>query len=838
MGHPRRPIRPFVTLAAVMLALPAAGAAYAQVEDDLKEGDTYFEEGKYKKAAQRYDSAIDKWPGQVSAEAYGKRAAIYIIQKEYAAGLEFMARKAELRHPGSPEVLEQKALILWLLSRRDEAIAVAEKVVAARPATYSNQGILGEYYAGREPEKAITAYQAYLGSRPSSLEQNDVLPRVRLGFAYLAAKQYKDAEAQFDLLLRKHKTQPHAEVNAKNGLCAAYTALEKHDRAITVCEQIVSVPRLIDRAGSAWYNLGKAYLAKRQSPRARKAGVEFVRMRRDAAKGYILVGDAYFQERDWGNALEFYLEAEKRARPGDESVELGIKLGSTYRRLGRPAEAIAKLEAAFQINSEDMTLAGELGSAYLASEQDKMALATVDRFITGSSFDSAPARQRATMLLIAARSLYNQGEARDARARYEAAYKLRPKDVKVRIGLVQTINLQAATLLGKGDTSRAERLLLEAMDIDRRAQLTNQNLAVLALERGQCDAAKHFLEPLAGMRNQALVYHRLRARALLCQQQPDAAAAAEHYARAEKEARDPKRQANLVLAEIYTEWAPLLMANDIDQAVDKLKLAVQLAVQTREVGEAAQRNLAIALFRRGWRNMRAGKQAAALDDFRGALQERQVLRGTEPAAFEFSLALAYLERGDATRAMRIFETLGAADGRERYLKAPYDKLGAEFFRGYAKYRSDNGKLREQAATELGRLQRKAREAFAATLSEVVGSAWVYVALDAYRNGNLKESRKALRSAEDHGGSGKLKRTIEHNLAVLSMGSRGAASQSIEIFTELAATIPEAQVNLGILYDRQGKAREAYDRWVKARQRGVRSRELVRWIDAKKRIFGF
>ena len=39
--------------------------AAAQAEDDLKEGDRYFEEGEYRKAAAAYDNAIRKYPGQV-----------------------------------------------------------------------------------------------------------------------------------------------------------------------------------------------------------------------------------------------------------------------------------------------------------------------------------------------------------------------------------------------------------------------------------------------------------------------------------------------------------------------------------------------------------------------------------------------------------------------------------------------------------------------------------------------------------------------------------------------------------------------------------------------------
>jgi hypothetical protein len=62
--------------------------------------------------------------------------------------------------------------------------------------------------------------------------------------------------------------------------------------------------------------------------------------------------------------------------------------------------------------------------------------------------------------------------------------------------------------------------------------------------------------------------------------------------------------------------------------------------------------------------------------------------------------------------------------------------------------------------------------------------------------------------------------------------------SIRAFEEMNGSPPEALVNLGILYDQQGQAEKAYDTWVKARAKGATAPNLTKWIDAKKRIFGF
>ena len=49
---------------------------------------------------------------------------------------------------------------------------------------------------------------------------------------------------------------------------------------------------------------------------------------------------------------------------------------------------------------------------------------------------------------------------------------------------------------------------------------------------------------------------------------------------------------------------------------------------------------------------------------------------------------------------------------------------------------------------------------------------------------------------------------------------------------------EALVNLGIVYDLLGRPKDAYDAWTKAKARGATARDLQKWIDAKKRIYGY
>lgn len=545
-----------VAIVVATAAIAHVPHARAAVEDDLRDGDKYFEDGDWRRAATAYDRAIAKAPGQVAAAAYGKRAAIFIIVKDFRGGLEFID-KAKVHYPNAPEVLEQEALMLWETGHKDDAIKVAEKVVAARPQTFSNQKLIGEYYSSRDPVKTATAFEAYLANRPAELESGDVLPRIRLGFAYLAnarsvlgdgdevhAEQlYQKAVEQFELVLRKLGKKPNAQVNADNGLCAAYAGLGRWDQAETVCERVIEDPKRIDVTGSVWFNLATAYLARKQTKKARSSATEFTRVRKNEARGYTLIGDTFFADRDWANALDQYLRAEKLIKPNQarEQIQLSIRLGKTYRRLPAPASgpnpnlalAIDKLASAYTTNPGSFELAIELGTAYLEAKQDAKATTLTDRLLTEPQLVKAPADQHLAVLVIAGKALFNQHKLKEARQRFEAAAQLKPTDIQIQRELVVTINEQAFE--AAKDPRAAQALLEQALAIDPTSPTTLTNLAILAIDRGECDSAQKLLVKLGGIRgSDAVVTSRLLARTHMCGPHPDPKLAAAGYAAAEK----------------------------------------------------------------------------------------------------------------------------------------------------------------------------------------------------------------------------------------------------------------------------------------------------------------
>ncbi|MFT3696326.1 MAG: tetratricopeptide repeat protein [Kofleriaceae bacterium] len=835
-------------LAVALLSAPVFSlvekTAHAEAEDDLRDGDKYFEDGDWKRAATAYDRAIAKAPGQVSADAYGKRAAIFIILKDQKGGLEFIAR-AKQRYPNAPEIEEQEALLLYSNGARDQAIAIAEQVVRARPQAFSNQKIIGEYYASKDPVKTAAAFEGYLAHRPPELEGGDVLPRIQLGFAYLsnaravlgdgdeerAQQLYSKAADQFDYVQRKLGKKPNAQVNADNGLCAAYTGLRKWDQAVTVCERIIANTKAVDGTGSVYFNLATAYLANRQTKKARAAANQFLNVRKNEARGLMLIGDTFFADGDFQNALENYNRADKQLRPNQarEQVQLSIRMGKTYRRLPGANNinlAVEKLSTAWQANPTSLELATELGNAYLEAKQDPKATALTDKVMTLPELAKASPEQKAQVYALAGKSLFNQHKLREARQRFESAQELKPKDITIQRELIATINEQAFEV-GTKDPKAAQELLNQALAIDPGSISTLTNSAVLAIDRNDCDSAQRQLIKLREVRgSDAVLTGRLLARSYLCASRPDPKQASNAYAAAEKEAKKANAQASL--AEIYVEWAPLLWDNDLQGAIDKLDQAVQVAGQDPDVAPAAKRNLALALYRRGWKLLREGKGTDAVNDFERATRDPSVLKGSEPLAFDFSYAVALNDAGRSGDAARVFKNLAAKGNPSAYLKGAYAKVGVQFFTAYSNYRNSTGQQRAAACGDLAKLEADV----GGKIRELVASCWEMVAVDEWRAGNPGNASKAIATA-DKTATADQKRRLQMDHAAMNLGK-----DKLDELEALQGNPPESLVDLGIVYDMIGKPKEAYDAWNRARAKGVQTPQLDRWISAKKRIYGY
>jgi tetratricopeptide (TPR) repeat protein len=242
----------------------------------------------------------------------------------------------------------------------------------------------------------------------------------------------------------------------------------------------------------------------------------------------------------------------------------------------------------------------------------------------------------------------------------------------------------------------------------------------------------------------------------------------------------------------------------------------------------SKRNLALALYRRGWKLMREGKASDATADFERADRDPSVLRGTEPLALDFSYAVALLDAGRAADAAKQFKVLAGKGNQGAYLKGNYAKVGSQFFAAYASYRTGAGPARQQACADIAKLEND----IGSKAKDLLASCWEMVAVDQFRSGQAGAAQKSLATADKYA-TGDTKRRIDMDRTVISLG-RDKANE----LEALAGNPPESLVNLGIVYEMSGKPKEAYDTWLRAKARNVQTRDLQKWIDAKKRIYGY
>ncbi len=826
----------------------AAGAAYGQsaaTQQLLDDADKAYEADKLDKAAANYDRAIAAEPKGVKPEAYAKRALIFMAQaaaygkdgnseravKKYEQGLAWITGTAERIWPDQDVILEKKALILDKLpGRRADAVAIAEKITARTPRLFGMQLMVGEHYyqgGAGTAEKTVKAYEGYFSHRGDASKTIDGFTRVKLGFSYLHLRRWDDAIKQFDEAERKFKSDANIAGNARKGLCAAYAYQEDWSKAITLCEAAIRDKPRMKGDPSAYFHIGTAYLKGGQFDNALAAANSYIAAKPKSSGGYLLRGDVYYEQKRWNDAESQYNQA-STIEPNNGKVARA--LGRVYLRQKRAKKAIETLSKVVQADPQDVDTRYDLGEAYI---QDGQGANAATQAAEGLKTSKEP-RTQVRFYALAGAGYYASGELTQARMSFEKAIvtardnKL-PQEGAWQTGLLNTINRQAAAKFKAGDLKGAEALLFQARDIDPEHTVTNQNLGLVAIEQKQWSEAIKYLTNRLKKGPNDLITNRLLGRAYLGAKNEQKAG--EHYAIAETEA---KKLRNLtVLAEVYTEWAPLLLAaGKVDDAVDKLEQAAQYAVN-QPFAQQTQRNYQVALFKRGYEKLRKGKGSEAVADLEGATRFPALLVGNEEQVYTFALGLAYLDGGQYAKASPIFQDL-AKKGSAGWLKPPFDKVGAELFVAYAMYREGSSGSRAKAAGVFEKLSGKTTGSLNAKIKDLLRSSQEFLAYEAFGKGAFKDAEAALKKAAGMGGGNK--NAVDHNMAVLSMDKNGSAAKAV--FEKLKEKVPEALVNLGILADRAGESKAAFELWSEARAKGARSGKLDDWIAAKKKIFGF
>jgi tetratricopeptide (TPR) repeat protein len=788
-------------------------------QDAFNDGVKALNADDYPAAEQNFTQAINLDAGMV--EAYAKLGAVYYHDKKYAKAVEVLRRCPDQKNI---DLREQLGLNMYKTAPVPpaESITLLESVVAQKSEAYAVQLCLAQYYykaAPSDPKKAAeaaAAFEAYLKFRPapSAPEMQTVDDQVHrfMGNSYLMARDWDAAQKEFESELRVKPT----DLSAKLGLGTAYVGKEDCSRAIILYEKILNEAL---KQPSIYYNLGKCYLKNNRSADAVQKAELYTRARPTDAKGFILVGDGYLEEKNYPKALNAFLSAE---RNDTTSGAVKTRLGKTHLAMKNYPAALTVLEQASKALPTDVDVMCGLAEVYAATSasKDKLTAQAVKLGVFGKD----PKAQSAAGL-----AWYAAGNDENAATAYRAAIALEPTNSSTKQSLVKVLNHRAGASLDK-DPTRAQALLEEAVHLVPEDLMSNKNLGlVLIIEKKFADAEAALQRPLKKTPND-MVVNRLLGRALLGQAKGQAALAA--Y---EKAAQIALKVRGIDLAGVYTELGPLyLEEGKLDQAVTVLEQAVKEA-GANPIAQAAQRNLAIAYYGRGTSRMRDPKDSeGALEDILKAVQApKGTFTAKELTSITCGEAFAALKAGKISEAEEAFQRAIAGGGCQ--VRPPYDKLGVALFSAYAGYRdSNNPSKREAAAKLLSQLQAKSTGAAAEWVKQLLRSCYEFLAYDYFQRSDEKRAEQYLKSARKVPTKGDAL-VLEHNQGALDL-ALGRAAQAEKELDALNGRPAESLVNLGILKDRQGETKKALELYKRALDRGARAPKLKEWIDVKERLF--
>ena len=785
----------------------------------LADGRRALDSDDFNTAEQKFREAISLDPKL--NDAYWRLAAILYGKKKYNDAIALLRRAPE---QGDIDVREQLGLALYKTSNPPppESIRLLEDVVQKRPDSYAAQLQLGQHLVRTDPKRAAAAIEVYLKYRPPSAASLDPQIHMVLGTAYVYAREWDAAQKEFEGLL---KTKPN-DMTAKLMLGSVLVGKGSCSQAISLYERILGEAQ---RQPSIYYNLGTCYLREKRAADALRESELYVRAKPQDAKGHVLTCDALYEQKNYPRALS---ECQAAERLDSVNGSIRGRIGRIYLGMKNYQAAVTYLEQAVAAQKasgqgKDPETLGALAEAYAAVHAPKDKLNSIADELASLGKDPKA-------LATAGQVYFLAGNDERAMSALRESLSLEPSNGQARAWLVRVYNRRAGAAVEKNETGNAYQLLSDASKLSPDDLMTNRNLGlVLLLARKYSEAELVLARSLKKVPND-MVVNRMMARAQLGQRKTSAA-----QATYEKAAQMALRTRGPDLAAVYAELGPMYAeSGQLDQAVSVLETAVKEAGSTALL-PVAQRNLSIALFRRGLAKMRDPKQSdAALDDMVAAAKApKGTLSNKESAAVSCGEAIAALKANKIQQAEDAWDAAIKTGGDNAcQFRPPYDKLGTKFFVAYTQYRDSASPQKREGAVKLfTQLVAKAQGGTADWLRALLRSGYELLAYDFYQRSDEKRAGQFLSSASKVPAKGD-KRELEHNLAVIDLFS-GRAPQAEKVFDNLGTRPCEARVNLGIMRDRQGESKKALELYKQAKACGARTPKLNEWIDVKERLFG-
>ena len=798
-------------LAALVVAIAGtSGLAEAQSDDEedallVSEARAAIANKDYDKAAQLLDRALQLNPRRV--DAYVLRATVHGINKEYTRGIALMRQARELA-PDNPNVLTTLGRQLAFGGRPDEAAPIFERVVTDWPERFEAHLLLGSYYVdSKEWPKAITAYEAYLKTRPRELEAQDATHRLDLANAYLRSGNPQRSTRLYQQVLSE---KPNS-VLAKLGVAWSTAAVDCR-KAIPL---LTDMQDLADRYVEILVVRARCALLMGDVEQALTVAEAYREKRGDSPGAWALLAEARVANQDYKGAMEAMTEASKKEPDNRLYV---LKLARIERLAGEPEKAIARLRAAEPPAGAENRWAIELGEGLAAAGKYAELRREFASFVAENP-SSAPAQ---TLLGIA---IYELGEPEVAIDYLEQAIKLDARQSRARPPLVNSLNILAVNAFSAGELDKAEQLLVRAEDVGKSA-MTWRNLGAIRLLTGKVEAAVAPLKSAAGAAPNDPVAHLLLGRAYYAT--GDSQGALKLYARAvtltPKSNRDLRTKINL------DQSAAMIAIGDGNTALALLENALDSASspeQRTRVATAyitAARKLATDEMSKG-NFPRAHKLLGQVATKLPKSTTKEARNG-----LECDLALAATGAGRSRPALKLLRSLEKRKARCPFV-APADELAVQILIAWNE--GATARTARKALRRLNSMRRKATGPAEPLVRTAARDIAFRAAIDAYRRNKVKKARQLLETARRYDPQS---REIDHNLAVLDISS-GRIDKAIRALESTSSSVPEALINLGIAHERKSQPKKALGYFRRAISQGTRAAMIREWVARKERLWG-
>lgn len=336
----------------------------------LRLGIAYYNLNNSKEALNQYTTLLEKFPNSVEAESALENArTIYVDEGRTSEYVEFSRKMGkEISSTQEDELAYQEAEVQFNNGNFQGAVKKFEEYVAKFPTgKYSLEALFykSEIYLNQKQfAKAAEGYEALADRVPHKFGERSLLQAARLNFFDL--KKYENAETYF-IKLKDFASNQESRMEAMRGLLRSQFQLKKWTEAVANAKDLLaekaagaddkvlanmviaksaqenndcataithyrSIASLSKSAygAEARYEIANCLLSQKRYADAEKAAFDVINKSGSyenwVTKAYILLGDIYFEQKDYFNAKATYKSVVDNAKLEDLRQEADQKL--------------------------------------------------------------------------------------------------------------------------------------------------------------------------------------------------------------------------------------------------------------------------------------------------------------------------------------------------------------------------------------------------------------------------------------------------------------------------------------------------------------------------------